>query len=334
MLDAVLGRGGNRKTGRRQRRPTRTLTHEHRNRFELERRTDVVHQSRQRIVGRDEVRGRARQCGNLSARSLRLPIQPCGAIHEGRDRQHDGDEEDQREQILTVAHGDSPVGSDEEQVRYREPDDAGDRADEHAAQGRHRDRQRQEREQHGRQFDVTAERQQQRHERRSTDDQHHPRHYATVMGQGRTRPAIRDPRLWTRSGRDDVDVEWAGDAQHSTDDRAIGELLPPTALRCAEYQLRAPLGAREVDECRRDVVAHHLVVGTAELLQQLALRREMVVVSARAQDRRRRRHAHREARPSCESPCGPRGECSASPLGAPVIATTTRSRVSHVAATP
>ena len=57
--DAVLGSGRNRETRRRQRRPTRTLTDEHRNRLELERRTNVVHQSRQRIVGRDEVRGRA-----------------------------------------------------------------------------------------------------------------------------------------------------------------------------------------------------------------------------------------------------------------------------------
>ena len=66
-----------------------------------------------------------------------------------------------------------------------------------------------------------------------------------------------------------MDIERAGDAQHSTDDRTIGELLPPAALRRAEHQLRAPLGAREVDEGCRDVVAHNFVVGAAELFQQL-----------------------------------------------------------------
>ena len=85
-------------------------------------------------------------------------MQSCGAIHERRDGEHHGDEEDQREQILTVAHGDFPVGFDEQQVRQREPDDAGHGADEDATQGRHRHRQREEREQHGGQFDVTTER--------------------------------------------------------------------------------------------------------------------------------------------------------------------------------
>src|SRR5687767_324410 len=78
-----------------------------------------------------------------------------------------------------------------------------------------------------------------------------------------------------------MDVEGPGHAQHATDDRAVGELLTASALGCTEYQLRPPLGAREIDQGRGDVVAYYLVIGTTQLLQQLALRREVIVIPAR-----------------------------------------------------
>src|SRR5205814_1786991 len=66
-------------------------------------------------------------------------------------------------------------------------------------------------------------------------------------------------------------------------DRTPEQLLPAAAPRRPENELCGAFGASKLDEGGGDVVPCDLVVGAAELLQQPALGREVVVAAGRCQ---------------------------------------------------
>ena len=88
-------------------------------------------------------------------------------------------------------------------------------------------------------------------------------------------------RGWTISGAS-AEMTWTstsrGLADHSVDHRALRQLGPTRALRRAEDDLRAVLGAGEAHEGIGDVGAGHLGVAASELLEQRAMAFEELLV--------------------------------------------------------
>ena len=135
--------------------------------------------------------------------------------------------------------------------------------------------------------------------------------------------------------RDHVDVEALGPARRSSRPRIRGAARASGCARLAPIDhLRRLLGAGEVDERRRHVVADDLPVGAAELGRAAA--------AAAARCRSGAGLAARPTATTCTPISPPRRRpamraarrTSCSPPGAPVTATTTRSRVSHGSAMP
>ena len=123
------------------------------------------------------------------------------------------------------------------------------------------------------------------------------------------------------------------EAHRAVDDRPAHQLGPPRTPARAEHELRAVLGACELGERRGDVAGDDLVVLAAEVGEQLS------GAAARFSERG---PASPSAvvtwRPS-SSPCArcamrAARRINASVPGAPVIATSTRSRVSHGSVMP
>ena len=127
---------------------------------------------------------------------------------------------------------------------------------------------------------------------------------------------------------DDVDIDRPRQSDDAVDDRALRELVPTALAAAAEDELGRVLGAGEVDECGRDVASGDLVVLAAHLLEQLAVEREELGAGS-GQALLAARRARRAARRGPAGRCREARRMRSSVPGAPVIATTTRSRVSQ-----
>ena len=134
-----------------------------------------------------------------------------------------------------------------------------------------------------------------------------------------------------RSG-DDVHVDRPGQAHDAVDDRAADQLLPPRAVARAEHDLGGVLGPGQRRRARRrrrcSSTLRYSPPSSSSSWRCSAI---AVAAGSSAPDagRCRRRRGRRSARPWPAGRCAPPGGSRWSPPGAPVRATTTRSRVSH-----
>ncbi len=174
-------------------------------------------------------------------------------------------------------------------------------------------------------------------QRQPDDDERARRRCGAASGGRRLRRSSRRATRWSllvvspaAAPRDHVHVEAVRLAARSFDDRAVEQLVPPSAAAGAEDELRGLLASGEVDQRLWHSFADDLAVAAAQLLDEAVCRsapgRPAQAVGGTT--------CTPMSAPRSVRRCGPPAARAGSPPGAPVMATTTRSRVSHVSAMP
>ena len=298
---ALLGRRRRPFAARRLDAPAALATVEHGCSVEVEHATEAVeHGGGRRRAGETQERIR------LRARPRALGRPTGRERHEPAHRHGDGEEDDEREDVLALADRERVQRRDEVPVdEEKAADGRGQRRPETADRGHQHDEQ-QEEEHHGRQPDLVAEGSEDPVSRsgpatasRESDED------AASRQRGRAPGARHDERLLRPAARmaDDVDVDPDPRlADHPPDDGAARQALPARAAARAHDDLRDVQRTRRFEQRLADVAADDLVVRAAELVQQLALALEQ---------RRRGRgqpvlrdHVHADeitARPLCDA---------------------------------
>jgi hypothetical protein len=238
--------------------------------------------------------GHGREQLGLGRGARRRPRLPRRSIDDDAHEHGDHDVEEERRDVQRIVDRHGQQGSDEEVVE-REP--AHDRREHGRPQAAHErdDHDEQLERQHVRRDRLRAADGEERRGEHGSDAQRDGeageapprRERAAHPGQPHPQPAAR------RGVRHDVHVDRACLRDDGLSDARTGERrLQPAAARCADDELRRVHGSREADERGGDVVAHDLVVGAAELLDERPLPGEGLRV-ARAQPVLRR-DVHRE----------------------------------------
>ena len=280
----------------------------------------------------------APSCASVSAsahaRGLSLPAR--GAAHECPHHRADDDEHDQRNEVVVLhdrervdRRGEVVVGKQERhdrgQQRRQEPADGGDADDDEQVE-----------QQHAREADVGAhqreeDREQRQRDRRDADrDEPTTARDPTCTGPGDARS---DGGLFGLLGRDDVDVDVARRSQDLVDERSPEQVRPPRPAAGTEHELRRALGrartARAPRRCRRPRAR-----GRCRRRRRAAGDDVRAVSTVARRGRRSGGRARRAGRLAPRRAMRAARRISTSPPGAPVSATTMRSRVSHALSMP
>ena len=175
-----------------------------------------------------------------------------------------------RDRQVVERRGEVPVGE-------QEAADDGDDRRQHTTDESDDHRQHEVQQQHARQPHLVAEvGEEERHERQADDGEHPSPRLAAGRQRRQHRLDVRQAparaliRFVRRPG-DDVHVDRSGQAHDTVDHGPAEQLLPARAVARSEHDLGGVLRSGEVDQRRGDVVAGHLAVLAAELLEQPAL---------------------------------------------------------------
>ncbi len=211
----------------------------------------------------------------LGAQPGRLMGAPGGEVDDGGDRDGDPDEDQDGDDVLGIGDGEAVQrGCVEVVEEHRAERGGGERREQPAEQGGGHG-QRQE-EQH-----VVGEAEVDGVEQQREDDR-----AGDAGGPARDDPGTAEPGA--AGGRqsaplgdlvvgDDVHVQVGpAVAGHRGAHAGAEDVLPGLAARGAEHDLRGVGAAREVEQGGGDVVAHHVVEGAAEVLDEGALDREFL----------------------------------------------------------
>ena len=218
--------------------------------------------------------GQPRECLGLGAGAGSLRCASRSEVDEHADHCGDGEEDDEREDVLALADRERVERRREVPVDEQEAADRSDERRQEPADGRDADDEQQEEEQDARQADFVSQLGQddrqggRRNDRNSEPDRDPaPRQRRGATGARQSERLFRGIRM-----ADDVDVDpRARAADDLADHRSSSETLPARAPARAHDDLRHVQRAGSLEQRVADVLTDHFAVGAAELRDELTL---------------------------------------------------------------